>query len=218
MVELRTAGKYMMDHGLAWGNAGNISARLDDGSFLITATGTFLGELGEEDFAECSLAFGGNCQVAPEGTGKKPSKEVPMHAAIYEERPEIGAVLHASPFYSTMLACAGETIPSSLFVETMYYLERIDRVGYHHPGSAALGEAVREKAKSANVLLLDNHGVLVYDVNVKEARMALQTLEMACRMVVEASGAGISLNRLPKTAELDFLERSAYRPRRKWEL
>jgi L-fuculose-phosphate aldolase len=141
-----------------------------------------------------------------------------MHAAIYEERPEIGAVLHASPFYSTMLACAGETIPSGLFVETMYYLERIGRVGYHHPGSAALGEAVREKAKSANVLLLDNHGVLVYDVNVKEARMALQTLEMACRMVVEASGAGISLNRLPKTAELDFLERSGYRPRRKWEL
>lgn len=218
VVELRAAGKYMMDQGLAWGNAGNISARLDDGNFLITATGTFLGELGEEDFAECSSAIGGNSPVASEGTGKKPSKEVPMHAAIYEERPEIGAVLHASPFYSTMLACAGETIPSGLFVETMYYLERIGRVGYHHPGSAALGEAVREKAKSANVLLLDNHGVLVYDVNVKEARMALQTLEMACRMVVEASGAGISLNRLPKTAELDFLERSGYRPRRKWEL
>ncbi|MBM7564039.1 class II aldolase/adducin family protein [Paenibacillus sacheonensis] len=218
-AELRAAGKYMMDNGLAWGNAGNISARLDDGSFLITATGTFLGELGEDDFAECSLSSGmsGAASQAAAAIGKKPSKEVPMHAAIYEERPEIGAVLHASPFYSTMFACAAEPIPSGLFVETMYYLERIERVGYHHPGSAALGEAVREKAKSANVLLLNNHGVLVYDVNVKEARMALQTLEMACRMVVEALGAGISLNRLPKTVERDFLERSGYRARRTWQ-
>ncbi|SFI74140.1 Ribulose-5-phosphate 4-epimerase/Fuculose-1-phosphate aldolase [Paenibacillus sp. UNC496MF] len=214
-AELRAAGKYMMDNGLAWGNAGNISARLDDGGFLITATGTFLGELGEDDFADCSLASGGADAVP--GTGKKPSKEVPMHAAVYEERPDIGAVLHASPFYSTLFACASEPVPSGLFVETMYYLERIERVGYYHPGSAALGEAVRAKAKRANVLLLENHGVLVYDASVKEARMALQTLEMACRMIVEALGAGIGLNRLPKTIESDFLEKSGYRPRRKWE-
>ncbi|MFC4811152.1 class II aldolase/adducin family protein [Paenibacillus sp. GCM10023250] len=214
-AELRAAGKYMMDNGLAWGNAGNISARLGDGSFLITATGTFLGELGQDDFAVCSLTSGGADAIP--GTGKKPSKEVPMHAAVYEERPDIGAVLHASPFYSTLFACASEPVSSGLFVETMYYLERIERVGYHHPGSAALGEAVRAKAKSANVLLLENHGVLVYDSNVKEARMALQTLEMACRMIVEALGAGIGLNRLPKTIESDFLENSGYRPRRKWE-
>ncbi|WP_258171366.1 class II aldolase/adducin family protein [Paenibacillus sp. R14(2021)] len=220
--ELRAAGKYMMDNGLAWGNAGNISARLSDGSFLITATGTFLGELGEDDFAECFLVEGGPASaetgagVNP-SPGKKPSKEVPMHRAIYESRPDIGAVLHASPFYSTLFACATEGIPSNLFVETMYYLERIERIGYYHPGSAELGDAVGKKARLSNVLLLDNHGVLVYDVNIKEARMALQTLEMACRMIIESRSAGISLNALPKTMERDFLERSGYRTRRKWE-
>ena len=214
VAELRACGKYMMDNGLAWGNAGNISARLDEDGFLITATGTFLGELGEDDFAACSLAARGESPVMP---GKKPSKEVPMHRAIYESRPDIGAVLHASPFYGTLFACAAEPVPSGLFVETMYYLERIERVGYYHPGSAELGEAVREKARRANVLLLDNHGVLVYDTNVKEARMALQTLEMACRMFVESRSAGIALNRLPETTERDFLERSGYRPRRMWE-
>ncbi|REE92720.1 L-fuculose-phosphate aldolase [Paenibacillus taihuensis] len=216
--ELRAAGKYMMDNGLAWGNAGNISARLkEEGRFLITATGTFLGELGEDDFAECSLVSGGQAAVAG-ANGKKPSKEVPMHAAVYASRPEIGAVLHASPFYSTMFACASEEIPSGLFVETMYYLERIERVGYYHPGTPDLGEAVREKAKLANVLLLENHGVLVYDVNIKEARMSMQTLEMACRMIVQARSAGITLNKLNTSTERDFLERSGYRPRRKWEL
>ena len=40
---------------------------------------------------------------------------------------------------------------------------------------------------------------------------------MACRMIVEAAGAGIALNRLPKTLEHDFLARSGYRPRRTWQ-
>ncbi|MBB6735800.1 class II aldolase/adducin family protein [Cohnella zeiphila] len=215
LAELRAAGRYMMDYGLAWGNAGNISARTDGDRYLITASGTYLGELGEDDFAECSLGEG---IPAPSATpGKKPSKEVPMHRAIYESRPDVGAVLHASPFYGTLIACADEPLPSGLFVETMYYLERVERVRYADPGSFDLGEAVREKAKLANVLLLEHHGVLVYDANLKEARMALHTLETACRMVVEARGAGIPLAELPDATRRRFLEQSGYRPRRKWE-
>lgn len=221
LAELRAAGKYLMDHGLAWGNAGNLSARIDADRYLITASGTYLGELGEDDFAECSLVAGGvhghAAQTASSAAGKKPSKEVPMHRAIYEARPDIGAVLHASPLYSTLFACAEETLPSGLFVETMYYLEQVERVPYAHPGSAELGEAVREKAKRANVLLLEHHGVLVYDATVKEARMALHALETACRMIVEARGAGIALRELPEAVRSDFLEHSGYRPRRKWE-
>ncbi|MCM3001489.1 class II aldolase/adducin family protein [Paenibacillus cellulositrophicus] len=212
-AELRAAGKFMMDTGLAWGNAGNISARLDDSSFLITATGTFLGELGEGDFAKCCL----DGREAPADAGPKPSKEVPMHQAVYDLRPDVGAVLHASPFYSTLFACADIPLPSGLFVETMYYLERVERVRYAHPGSLDLGEAVREKAKQANVLLLEHHGVLVYDTSIKEARMALQTLEMACRMVIESGSAGVRLQELPDPVRQDFLERSGYRPRRRWD-
>ncbi|TJY43560.1 class II aldolase/adducin family protein [Cohnella pontilimi] len=210
--QLQDVGRYMMQFGLAWGNAGNISARTGPNSCMISASGTYLGELAEEDLVECR--FDGQ----PEDPGaKKPSKEMPMHRAIYESRPEIGAVLHASPFYSTLAACSGLDIPSSLFVETMYYLERVERVPYRHPGSVELGEVVREKAKRANVLLLENHGVLVYDTTLQEARMALQTLEMACRMAVTAQAGGIGMNPLPEAAVQHFLSHSGYKPRRRWE-
>ncbi|MDR6553135.1 class II aldolase/adducin family protein [Paenibacillus qinlingensis] len=208
--QLQEAGRYMLNNGLAWGNAGNISARTRDGHYLITASGTDLGELGEDDFVECSISEGK--ATSPD---KKPSKEVPMHQAIYESRPDVGAVLHASPFYSTMLACSSETLPSEWFVETMYYLERIERVPYFHPGSRELGEAVREKAGKASVLFLENHGVLVYDKNVKEARMAMHTLEMACHMYVVAKSSGISLRKLPEDVVQSFLNESGYRPRRR---
>lgn len=210
--QLQETGKYMMNYGLAWGNAGNISARTNNEHYLITASGTFLGELAEEDLIECS--FGGGC-IYPDH--KKPSKELPMHKAVYEARPEINAVLHASPFYSTMIACSDIIIPSDWFVETMYYLERIERVPYHHPGSEALGEGVKEKAKKANILLLEHHGVLVYDTSVKEARMALQTLEMACRMLITAKSTDTELRTLDNDITRDFLEHAGYKPRRKWE-
>ncbi|QHT61131.1 class II aldolase/adducin family protein [Paenibacillus lycopersici] len=209
--ELQSAGRYMMAHGLAWGNAGNISARTGDDRYLITASGTFLGELGDDDFAECT--FGG--LTFPQG--RKASKEMPMHRAVYEQRPEIGAVLHASPFYSTLFACSNEELPSDLFVETMYYLERVARVRYCHPGSEELGAAVAEKVKHANVLLLENHGVLVYDTNIREARMALQTLEMACRMLITARSAGVSLAKLSGETVQRFLNHAGYKPRREWE-
>lgn len=208
--DLIKTGKFMMKYGLAWGNAGNISARTNDNRYLITASGTFLGELEPDDLVGCSVS--GEYPVQ----GKKPSKETPMHQAIYKNRPEINAVLHASPFYSTLVACSNIHVPSNWFVETMYYLERVERVGYHHPGSQALGEAVAEKSGKANILLLENHGVLVYDNSLKEARMALQTLEMACKMLFTAQNAKIEINGLHRGIEKDFLENSGYKPRREW--
>ena len=206
---LQSAGRYMLENDLAWGNAGNISARLDADRYLITASGTRLGELGDDDFVECSFEgpFAGN---------HKPSKETPMHRAIYEQRPEIGAVLHASPFYSTLVACADLSIPADLFIEDMYYLERVGHVGYFHAGSPELGEAVYEQARQANILFLDNHGVLVYDTSIQEALMGLQTLEMVSRMTITARGAGLELRSLSVSMVADFLENSGYRPRREW--
>lgn len=210
--QLQDVGRYMMDHDLAWGNAGNISAKTADDRFLITASGTYLGELTFDDFVECSLDGSRRNSET-----KAPSKEVPMHAAIYEERPDIQAVLHASPFYSTVVACSNIEIPSKWFVESMYYLERVERVSYHHPGSIALGEAVREKAKKANILLLENHGVLVFDTSIKEARMALQTLEYTCKMLITSMRASIPMNPLADDIVSDFLNNAGYKPRRKWD-
>jgi L-fuculose-phosphate aldolase len=206
---LRAAGRYLLDNGLAWGNAGNLSARLGPKQMLITASGTHLGELADDDLVVCGLD--GRATGA-----RRPSKEVPMHAAIYAARPEIGAVLHASPFYSTLAACSDLDVPNDLFVEDMYYLERVARVPYCHPGSAALGEAVRAAAPVANVLLLENHGALAYDTTLREALMALHTLEQVCRMAITARTAGLAPRPLPAGTVADFLDHSGYRPRRRW--
>lgn len=206
--ELQQTGLFMMENNLAWGTAGNISARLQDDQFYVSASGTYLGEMEIDDFSLCS----------GEGLmeGRKPSKEYVMHQGIYEERPEINAILHASPFYSTLIACSDIELPSNYFVEAMYYLERIERIPYYHPGSKELAQAVKEKAKKTNVMLLENHGVIVYDKSLKEARMALQTLEYTAKMHVNALQKGIGMQGLSREQELDFLTNSGYKPVRDW--
>ena len=48
-ADLQAAGRWMIDQGLTWGNAGNISARTAPDTFMITASGTRLGELAPDD-------------------------------------------------------------------------------------------------------------------------------------------------------------------------
>ncbi len=212
-AELIAAGHYLQDNQLTWGNAGNLSVRTAKDRYLITASGTQLGDLHEDDFVEAGTNDGPQT-----GYPRKPSKELPMHRAVYEICPDMNAVVHASPFYTTLIACSTEKIPADLFVENMYYLERIARVPYFNPGSADLGEAVRAQVRAANVILLDNHGVLIYDTTIREALMGLQTLEFTCRMLIEARSAGLPLRSLTPHVVHGFLERSGYRPRRRWQL
>lgn len=205
---LKSTGEFMGNNGLVWGSAGNISARVKNDQFYVSASGTYLSEITEDEFSLCDK----NGLVE----GLKPSKEHIMHQGIYENRPEINAILHSSPFYSTLIANSDLELPSNYFVEAMYYLEKIVRVPYYHPGSRELAEAVKEKSKEGNILLLENHGIIVFDINLKEARMALETLEYTSKMHITAVQQGITMKGLPEEKVNDFLANSGYKPVRKW--
>jgi L-fuculose-phosphate aldolase len=206
--QLIDAGKYLLANQLAWGTSGNISARLDDERMLITASGTKMGDLKPDDFALCNFETG-----LWEGN-RKPSKEVPMHTGIYQIRNDANVILHSAPFYTTLIASSEEPIVSVLFVETMYYLEDVAYVDYFHPGTVELGEAVKEQAENGHVIILKNHGVILFDDSFSDAIMRLETLEMACRMIVTAKSAGIKLTKIPDQVVSDFLENARYKPRK----
>lgn len=205
-------GQFLHRQGLSWGSSGNLSARVDDRQLLMTASGTHMGSLVESDIVSVD-------RVTGQWTGeRKPSKEVPMHAAVYNRRADARVVIHASPFWSTLVACSNEAVISELFIESMYYVEKVAYVDYYHPGSQALGDAVYEKAAEADVLLLRNHGILVYDESIKEASMRLETLEMTCRMMITAKSAGVQLQPLDQAIAADFLHHGAYKPTKRREI
>jgi methylthioribulose-1-phosphate dehydratase len=80
-------------YGRGWmaGTAGNLSLRLEDGSFWITASGKLKGRLRREDFLR--VAPGG--EVLERGrTEDRPSAETSLHDVIYRLAPEARACFH----------------------------------------------------------------------------------------------------------------------------
>ena len=110
--EIIETGRWIMEKNLTWGTSGNISVREGD-HIYVTASGTVIGDLHEEDITVVDL----------EGKvleGRKPSKETGMHLEVYRKRPEVAAVLHASPFWTTFAACTTIEMKTDLFIESMY--------------------------------------------------------------------------------------------------
>jgi methylthioribulose-1-phosphate dehydratase len=88
---LAAAARTFYDRGWMWGTAGNLSARLPDGSFWITASGKAKGRLTVTDFLR--IAPGGE-PVEKGRPEDRPSAETSLHDAIYRLFPEARACFH----------------------------------------------------------------------------------------------------------------------------
>ncbi len=78
--------------GLAPGGAGNMSFRSRNG-FIVSRTAGHLGLLKADEFTEVLKTDLAQRELTVAGA-HEPSSESMMHAAIYETRPEVGAVFH----------------------------------------------------------------------------------------------------------------------------
>ncbi len=174
---------------LAWGTSGNVSLRVDEERFLISASGAWLGRLTPEQTALCLLH-------REDFVGAKPSIETPMHRAIYRNRPEAQVVVHVSPLYTTLVACSDMEVPTDLNIENIFYLGRIARVPFLQPGSTQLAEAVGDAVREHETVILSNHGVITFHQTVPDVLMRVESFEMSCRLLVMARAANIPLNHL----------------------
>src|SRR5881409_158074 len=80
-------GRSLFERGLTPGSSGNISVRLPEGDWLVTPTNASLGFL---DPARLSRLDARGRLLS----GDAPTKEVPLHSALYETRPSAQAVVH----------------------------------------------------------------------------------------------------------------------------
>ncbi|MCX9015120.1 MAG: class II aldolase/adducin family protein [Candidatus Methanoperedens sp.] len=184
-MDIITACRKIAEKGLVAGASGNVSERAGS-SFHITASGVRLDSVrSAKDLVKCDT--GSDAFI----TGA--SMETRMHRAIYRQRPDAWAVIHANPPFSTVVACAPElTVDTSLIPEGAL-LNPVCRVGAYPAGSNELAEAVGLSAGKSNVLILKNHGVVTVGANMEEALNRLEYLELICRIIVTAKSAGIVL-------------------------
>jgi ribulose-5-phosphate 4-epimerase/fuculose-1-phosphate aldolase len=204
--ELHDFGRVCVERGLVVGRAGNISARVNQDEVLISKRRSRLERLVPQDLVVCSLGTG-------EYQGEvEPSTETPMHRAVYLNQPQAQAILHSSAFYTTLVACADVDLRLDLVPESMAYLSNMGRVPYYHPGSPELAQAAGEQA-GHNVIILDNHGLIVWGKSIDEAVMVTEMMERHCQTLVVAmmTGGALNLRWLGEEVMQDFRDRVIYR-------
>ena len=180
-------GKSLFDRGLTAGSSGNISARLADG-WLVTPTNASLGTLDPARIAK--LDWSGQPL-----SGDPPSKESPLHRALYEVRHGAGASVHLHATHSAAASCfadldADDCIPPL----TAYFVMKIGRlplVPYFRPGDPALAEAVRGLAHRHSAVLLANHGPVVSGRTLESAVYAIEELEETAKLFLLLRGSAV---------------------------
>ena len=178
-------GRSLFERGLTPGSSGNISVRLDDGSWLVTPTDSSLGFLDPAALAHLDAA--GRLL-----SGDPPTKEVALHAAFYETRTRAGAVVHLHSVHSVAVTLLPDLDPADpLPPLTPYGLMKVGTpalLPYYRPGDPAGADAIRGLAGRHTAVLLANHGPVVAGADLKAAVFAIEELEESARLALLMRG------------------------------
>ncbi len=176
--------RSLFERGLTAGSSGNVSLRLEDGGWLMTPTNASLGFL---EPARLS-------RLDPQGrllSGDAPSKEIPLHQALYDTR-QAGAVVHLHSVHSVAVSMLPEIDPADVLPPlTAYYVMRVGStalVPYYRPGDPAVGAAIRGLAGRYAAVLLANHGPVVAGATLEAAIYATEELEETARLYLMLRG------------------------------
>lgn len=178
IVELAAS---LFARGFSVGSAGNISVRTADG-FLMTPTNSSLGRLEADSLSRLDSEFN---HVG----GDRPSKEVVMHRACYEARPDANAVVHLHSTYATAVACLPDRrIPLLTPYFVMRVGGRLPVVPYFKPGDPRMQDAVRRACGDGRAVLLANHGSLVAGSALVDAVNVAEELEESAHLALLLHG------------------------------
>ncbi len=177
-------GRRVWQRGMASANSGNISARLDEETVLITPTLVSKGFMRPEQLLAVNL----HGEVL-RGEGY-PTTETPMHLRLYRERGDIGGVVHAHPPIATAFAVAGKPLDLHLIPEAVIFLGEVPLVPFQPPGSPELAEATVPYLRDYDAVLLQNHGVLCWGSDVEQAYHRLETVEFCAQVTFTAQQLG----------------------------
>ena len=170
------------DRFLTIADSGNVSSRYQDG-ILITASGVSLKEVTEDSV----LYVGMDGMTLSNSAGLKPSKETPLHLAIYRLRPDVQSVYHVHPAYATVYAIKGKDIPFLTFTAKRKIIAT-PLVPYATPGSEELSryvsDTISKEDRSIHSLLLKDHGIVTFEKSLELSFNLAELLEATAKISI----------------------------------
>ena len=192
--ELIAAASHFYQQGWMVGTAGNLSCRIPNGSFWITASGRSKGELQLGDFIRMHLD--GRIEREESANNLKPSAETSIHQSIYNLFPDAIACYHVHSVEANLVS--GFTDSENLLLPPLEMLKGLG-VWEENPNceiplftnhlqvpqiAAEIEERFSKTSPQIPALLIRNHGVTVWGKSTTDARNYIELVEYIFRYMV----------------------------------
>jgi L-fuculose-phosphate aldolase len=193
------AAQAMLRRGLVEGTAGNISARQEDGTIVITPSSVDYGDMERRDLVVIGLD--GTTLACRDG--RSPSSESRLHLECYQAFDDIGSVIHSHPVYATMFAVARQGIPACIDEFAIYVGGDVRCTDYAPSGSAEVGRQAARALQGRAAALIANHGLVAVGAHPAAALHVTSLVERSACVTWGARALG-TLHLLPEEANQEF--------------
>ncbi len=185
-AEICRVGASLYQRGYVHASAGNISVRLDDGSFLITPTDACMGTL---EPGRLAAVGADGVQTA----GDRASKTLALHRRIYAADPDARCVIHTHSTHLVALSLAGVWTDDDIVPPiTPYFVMKVGHVpliSYGRPGAEEVAErvfsritAMRDRGTPIRAVMLERLGPVAWHHSPAEASAVLEELEETAKL------------------------------------
>ena len=173
--DIISIGQLLWDKDLASGLNGNISARVEGETILLTGHGTCLGRLEEHEILRMKLSG----EMLEKGSV---STEKLLHTEIYKNFPDVTAIVHTHTTYTNGYFLENDVLSPRIF-EAKMVLGEITAVPQYTPAVTDAGPVI-EALKKNNIVVLKNHGVVAVGRKHFDCFLWIQALEEAVKVDV----------------------------------
>lgn len=158
-------GNRLVEKKLVHGTWGNLSVRLDENNMLVTPSGIDYAELTEADMVKVNIET-----LSAEGANR-PTSEKELHAEIYKNRSEVGAIVHAHSKYASVFAaaCKGVPVPSKEKEAREIFGDFIPVSAHAFAGTHELAVNTAKAIGNGNAAVMAHHGMTVCGKDMENA-------------------------------------------------
>ncbi len=188
--EICEVGHKLYNLGFVAANDGNISVKVADNEYYCTPTGVSKGDLTPDMIIKVDK--NGN-----KIEGKlNPSSEIKMHMRVYQERPDVGAVVHAHPPVATAFTIAGIDLDQYILPEAILTIGEVPTCAYGTPSTMEIPDSLEPYIQNHDAFLLQNHGALTVGFNLTKAQFVMEEVEFNAKICKYAMELG-SVHEIP---------------------
>ena len=134
--------------------------------------------------------------IKVDGQGNKlegtlnPSSEFKMHLKVYQERPDVNAVVHAHPPVATAHAVCNIPLDTYIMPEAVIFLGTVPICEYGTPSTMEIPDSLMPYIQKHDAFLLKNHGALTVGNTLLKAYFNMESTEYFAKVSMYARQLG----------------------------